>query len=157
MSTLKGAPKIKQKIADRIDPNRKHRGDKRNPFQKSDPLKAILPREEGVGGPPPKVSEETEACLFFLNENIDKDHSDICESLKTFIHKNRLVEFVNHLIFVGLSGWREEDGKLIHESGHTASRDNWNLLEDGRLATKGGKHRQLDIEKLYKFLEVCDG
>lgn len=160
--SIKGEPNLKQKMADKysIDPKRKKRGRKRNIFRGTDIEKSIHPRETGKGGPKKKkrITEESEKCLIFMSENINKKSKEIYEALKDFAHRDKLLKLVNHMIITNLGGWKKlDEHKFIHITGQTALSENWNLLQNGKLSIKNGKYKQLDLDKLYSFKESLNG
>jgi len=149
-----GSASVKQSINDKHNPSRKHRGDKK-PFAKiqpSNPEKRVRPRQEGEGGPR-TVAEE---CLLFLSENIHEECNSITDKFKMFEYKDELRNMINHLLVTNMGGWSKGDDSYIHVSGKVALCEHWDITDDGHLCAKGKGFKQIDSDKLYKFMEACD-
>ena len=161
MPTPKYVPRPGYKLE---DPRRRH--DESPPGGISKPgIGKILPSNSAIAKKDNRPnhhskSESMEACLEFLSKNIYKNKDEI--NINEFKYQNELRALVSHMILTNLSGWRSDGDILIHESGRIALKDHWELLEDGHLSPKinsiiSAKYRQLDLDKLYKFMEICNG
>ena len=150
--TLPGASNLKQRITDRRKRHDKPSGHK---MKLSDPVKgiahAVNPRQEGEGGP-----RSVDECLLFLSDNINEECDVISAKFKNFEHKDQLREMINHLLITNMGGWYKEENCLMHISGRMALCEHWDVTDDGHLCAKGKKYRQIDSDKLYKFMEACN-
>ena len=124
----------------------------------------ITPKKTGNNDPTrggkkeKRYSKEMEESILFLHNAMTKKITQ--EEVSNFPQKALLSELVNHLIAVGLGGWREEEdgeGKLrfINESGHVASPNLWKLTKEGKLQS-GRNVANWDLDKLFEIREMCN-
>ena len=110
-----------------------------------------------------RYSKEMQESILFLHKLMTTKVTK--EEVEKFQHRALLSEIVNHLIAVGLGGWREEkdqEGKLrfINESGHVASPRLWTLTKSGKL--RSGVQRESragsewNLDKLFEIREMCN-
>lgn len=106
--------------------------------------------------PKAKISEQLRKCIFFLRDNINKSSIELKKLVEEFPYKQQLFQLVDHMIATRLAGWRKNDEKyLVNESGHIASIENWDLLNNGRIKPKNGSVTTYDLSLLLDIREVC--
>jgi len=124
----------------------------------------VVPKKTGNNDPTrggkqeERYSKEIEESILFLHTAMTKKVAQ--EEVSKFPQKALLLELVNHLIAVGLGGWREEkdqEGKLryINESGHVASPRLWKLTKDGKLQC-GRQVAEWNLDRLFEIREMCN-
>lgn len=124
----------------------------------------VVPKKTGNNDPTrggkqeKRYSKEMEESILFLHTAMTKKITQ--EEVNKFPQKVLLLELVNHLIAVGLGGWREEkdqEGKLrfINESGHVASPRLWKLTKDGKLQC-GRRAAEWKLDRLFEIREMCN-
>ena len=102
------------------------------------------------------IGSELKDCILFLRNNIKKSGSELQKLVEEFPHKKELFQLVDHMIATSLGGWTRKGPKLVNETGHEASEENWTLLEDGKLASKGGVQATYNLDKLIMWRNYCD-
>lgn len=113
----------------------------------------IMPKKTGDNDPRrnnPWVGEALEYLVAVNDgnasyESLDEESRDV------------LLEFVNHMIAVGMGGWRESEDGYENESGHYARSESWLLNEDGTLSLKKGGKAEFDSDLLHKLRSDLSG
>ncbi len=124
----------------------------------------VVPKKTGNNDPSrggkqeKRYSKGMKESIMFLHKAMTKKVTQ--EEINEFPQKALLSELVNHLIAVGLGGWREEkddEGKLrfINESGHVASPRLWKLTKEGKLQS-GRRVANWNLDKLFEIREMCN-
>jgi hypothetical protein len=103
------------------------------------------------------ITTDVKECVKFLINNLKKPDIELRDAVEKFPHRVRLFQLVDHLIATSLGGWKLDGKKLVNESGHEASADNWELTDCGKLKPINSNRRILDVDKLYELRGICNG
>lgn len=104
-----------------------------------------------------KINNDLKECLDFLKNNLKKSKAELKELLENFPHKVKLFALVDHILATSMGGWKAVGNKLVNETGHEASPENWVLLENGKLATLNKNSPDIDVDNLYNIRILLDG
>lgn len=78
--------------------------------------------------------------LIFIRDNFNK-YDNIRDKVLAFEHKETLRKTIRQMIATRLGGWSDRGTYYENKDGTVASKNNWNLMEDGKLYPVNGNMR----------------